>query len=69
MAMNCKHCGPGSDLKVVETRATDGMIYRTRRCSKCSARYITYEAIIEDGFIPRDVRREGCVNRKASNLQ
>lgn len=56
MKLACPHC-QGDDLRVVETRSTDKMVFRTRRCATCEAKVITCETVFTDGFIPRTVRR------------
>jgi hypothetical protein len=60
MKLNCPHCaktGGAGDLVAIETRGTGAMTLRTRRCRVCGEKVITCEAVLVDGFIPKDIRR------------
>ena len=56
MKLACPHC-QCDDFRVVETRSTAAMVFRTRHCCACKARVVTCELVFEDGCIPKAVRR------------
>ena len=60
MKLACPHCNTG-ELRVIETRPTEKMVFRTRSCVACAAKVITCEIIFTGGCIPKAVRRNESV--------
>lgn len=56
MKLACPHC-QCDDFRVIETRGTAKMVYRTRRCADCKAAVVTCELVFDGGCIPHTVRR------------
>lgn len=53
----CLECG--ADTAVLESRPGDGkpiMMYRTRRCIKCKAKFVTLEIYAPQQTIPNEYR-------------
>ena len=69
MSLDCPSCGDAGDLRVIETRSTATRIFRTRRCKACGAQVVTCEGILQDGFIPRAIRKPAaCAGAGGINL-
>lgn len=61
----CIECG--ADTMVLESRSGDGkpiMMYRTRRCEKCSAKFVTLEIYAPEQTIP-DTFRNARLHKKS----
>jgi transcriptional repressor NrdR len=57
--MRCPACGC-DDTRVIDSRASDGVIRRRRECPDCSGRFTTHERVEErlQWVLKRDGRRE-----------
>ncbi len=60
--MKCPYC-TSNDLKVLETRETQGVTRRRRECLKCSKRFTTYERIEFDLMVLKKDGRKEPFNR------